>query len=123
MSFYQNEKPQDQCHLMLNVSVTGRAGVTTNVNCSLCQAGTYGTGSGDCLSCPSQLDWIRGLIELFFSGFLVSCAEMQCFQEVLPQAPAASVSLEDTLRAQVARGLGAVKGLFVGFVECDWPRS
>jgi hypothetical protein len=29
------------------VCVTGRAGATAGVNCSLCQAGTYGTGSGE----------------------------------------------------------------------------
>ncbi len=33
--------------------VTGRAGLTASVNCSLCQAGTYGTGSGEGLRLKS----------------------------------------------------------------------
>jgi hypothetical protein len=33
--------------------VTGRAGATAGVNCSLCQAGTYGTGLGEGLRMKS----------------------------------------------------------------------
>jgi hypothetical protein len=35
------------CFAFLYVCVSGRAGATASVNCSVCQAGTYGTGSGE----------------------------------------------------------------------------
>ncbi len=43
--------------------VAGRAGATASVNCSLCQAGTYGTGPGEglrmksLLLCPARRSW------------------------------------------------------------------
>jgi hypothetical protein len=38
------------------------AGATTDLNCSLCQAGTYGTGSGSC-----AFDWTRWTCSAAFS--------------------------------------------------------
>ncbi len=38
------------------VCVTGRAGATASVNCSVCQAGTYGTGPGKGLSLRMGFD-------------------------------------------------------------------
>jgi hypothetical protein len=55
----------DKIHLRLSLTmmdikgdslcVTGRAGATASFNCSLCQAGTYGTGSGDSMRTKSLL--------------------------------------------------------------------
>ena len=47
--------------------VTGRAGATAVFNCSLCQAGTYGTGSGEGL----QMKWGLILAARYQCGFLV----------------------------------------------------
>ena len=47
--------------------LTAWAGATASVNCSRCQAGTFGTGSGEGL----QMKWILILATRYQCGFLV----------------------------------------------------
>ena len=97
---------------VLHLTVGVLAGAPTSVACSLCQAGTYWTGSG---WQPFKL-WRRGqeracrVSSLTGSSWLQQpslelrrppCAETPWLQERLPQAPAAPARRGHTRLAQV----------------------